>query len=145
MRQSLRIAALVAGSVVLGACASVQGRSAGTSPGTEVRTVNGERYRVLGSGALVLYAHDRQVMEGKRVATAVDPFFSTTPTAPVQPLTLETLKKAYPNNHKFHDMLTVTFGSDAELTRYDDHHHEYLVTRLLRQSQATSPQPDSTQ
>ena len=35
--------------------------------------------------------------------------------------------------------------SDAELARYDDHHNEYLVTRLLRQSHATGTLLGSTQ
>ena len=145
MKQSLRIAALIAGTLVLGACASVQNQSGRTSPSSEVRIVNGETYRVLRSETLVLYARERQVIEGKRFTTVVDRFFSTTPTAPVQPLTLETLKNAYPDNHKFHDMLTLAFRSDAELARYDDHHNEYLVTRLLRQSQATGTLLGSTQ
>lgn len=134
MRQSLRIAALVAGTLVLGACASVQNPSGGTGPGTEVRIVNGDSYRMVRAEPLVLYARGRNVLSGKRFAVVVDHFFSTSPTSPVQPLTLEMLKRTYPDNHKFHDLLTLAFRSDTELLRYDEHHNEYLVARLLRQS-----------
>lgn len=134
MKQALRIAALIAGTVVIGACASVQNQSGRTSPNAELRVVNGESYRVVRAEPLVLYARERNVLSGKRFAVVVDRFFSTSPTAPVRPLTLESLKQAYPDNHKFHDLLTLAFRSDAELLRYDDHHNEYLVARLLRVS-----------
>lgn len=133
MKRSLWIAAVCAGTALVSAGAAAQSPTS-TGQSSQVRIVNGETYRVLRSETIVLYARERQVIEGKRFATVVDRFFSTTPTAPVQPLTLETLKNAYPDNHKFHDMLTLAFRSDAELARFDDHHNEYLVTRLLRQS-----------
>ena len=65
-----------------------------------------------------------------------DRFFSTTASAPLQPLALVELKSAYPDNHKFHDALTLTFANDADLMRWDGFHHEYLVARLLRLSVA---------
>jgi hypothetical protein len=133
MKRSLWILALFAGTALASGSAVAQSPvSTGRSP--QVRIVNGEPYRILRSETLVLYAHERRVPGGKWSATVVDRFFSTTPTSLVQPLTLETLKNAYPDNHKFHDLLTLAFRSDGELTRYDDHHNEYLVTRLLRQS-----------
>lgn len=144
MKSKLRVVAFVAGTLVLGACASVRSWSAGTSPDTAVRIVNGESYRVLRTEPIVLYARERQVLEGKRFTTVIDRFFSTSPTAPVQPLTLETLKRAYPDNHRFHDLLTLAFRSDAELARYDDQHNEYLVTRLLRATLPTSAALGST-
>jgi hypothetical protein len=134
MKRSLWIAAIVAGSALASTGTSAQRASAVADPNSSVRIVNGQQYRVLRVEPLVLYARERQVIEGKRFTTVVDRFFSTTPTAAVQPLTLEALKRAYPDNHKFHDMLTLAFRSDAELVRYDDHHNEYLVARLLRQT-----------
>jgi hypothetical protein len=72
------------------------------------------------------------MIEGKRFATVVDRFCSTSPTAPVQPRALEALEQAYPDSHKFHDLLALAFRSDAELSRYDDHHIQHLVARLHR-------------
>ena len=138
MKQSLRIAALIAGTVVLGACASVQSQSGDTRPTSAVRVVNGVTYRVVPADPLVLYTRERNVPSGKRFAVVVDAFFSTSPTASVLPLTLESLKRAYPDNHKFHDLLALAFHSDAELLRYDEHHSEFLVARLLRQSLPTN-------
>ena len=144
MKRSLWIAAVCAGIALVGTAAAAQSPMS-TGPSAQVRVVNGEKYRVLRSETLVLYAHERWMVEGKRFVTVVDRYFSTSPTAPVQPLTLEALKNAYPDNHKFHDMLTLAFRSDAELARYDDHHNEYLVNRLLRQSLQTGTQLGSLQ
>jgi hypothetical protein len=134
MRRSLRIAAIIASTVLLGACASIQSQSGSATAPAEVRVVNGAAYRVMGGDPLVLYTRERNVLSGKRFAVAVDRYFATSPAAPVQALTLEALKQAYPTNHRFHDLLTLAFRSDAELSRYDGFHNEYLVARLLRQS-----------
>ena len=134
MKWSFWIAAIIAGSALASTGAPAQTPSAATNASPTIRIVNGERYRVLRAEPLVLYARERPVLEGKRFTTVVDRYFSTSPTAPVQPLKLETLKRAYPDNHKFHDLLTLAFRSDAEVARYDDYHNEYLVARLLRQT-----------
>ena len=141
MRQTIRMAAIVAGTVLLGACASAQNQNGGANGGTKVRVVDGASYRVVGGEPLVLYARERNVMSGKRFAVVVDRYFSTSPTAPVQPLTIETLKRAYPTNQEFHDLLMLAFRSDAELIRYDEYHREYLVERLLRRSLTTGTAP----
>ena len=134
MRRTGRMVAIVAGTVLLGACASVQNQNGGANAGTKVRVVDGAAYRVVAGEPLVLYTRERNVMSGKRFEVVVDRYFSTSPTAPVQPLTLETLKRAYPTNREFHDLLMLAFRSDAELMRYDEYHREYLVERLLRRS-----------
>ena len=143
MRQTRRIVAIVAGIVLLGACASVQNQNGGTNARTKVRVVDGASYRVVASEPLVLYARERNVSSGKRLAVVVDHYFSTSPTAPVQPLTLEALKRAYPTNREFHDLLRLAFRSDAELIRYDEYHREYLVERLLRRSLTTGTTPNT--
>lgn len=134
MKHTMRITAIVAGTMFLGACASAQIHNGGVNAGRKVRVVDGASYRVVGSEPLVLYARERNVMSGKRFATVVDHYFSTSPTAPVEPLTIATLERAYPTNQEFHDLLMLAFRSDAELVRYDEYHHEYLVERLLRRS-----------
>jgi hypothetical protein len=145
MKQSLRVAAIIAGTVLLGACASIQSQHGGASAPAEVRIVNAASYRVVGGGPLVLYTRERNVLSGKRFTVTVDRFFSTSPASSIQPLTLEALKQAYPTNHRFHDLLTLAFRSDAELVRYDAHHNEYLVSRLFRQSLTTGTASSAAQ
>ena len=128
---TLRTLALAAGTVLLGACASLQ-TSAGAR--AEVRVVAGVPYRVIRAEPLYLYERDRNVVVGKRFQAVAERYFSTTPDTPLRPLTLTELKKAYPDNHKFHDLLTLAFSNDADLMRRDSFPNELLVARLLRQS-----------
>ena len=133
---TVRVLAVVALTLLLGACASLSTQQGVGSGSLSVRVVNGEHYRVIRADPLYLYEHDRSQLSGKRFATVTDRFFSTTANAPLRPLTLVELKSAYPKNHQFHDILTLAFTNDAELMRWDEVHHEYLVAHLLRQTLA---------
>lgn len=130
----IRSLAVLAAATWLGACASVPTQQGSQSASAGVRVVAGQRYRVIRADPLYLYELERHELSGKRFVTVTDRFFSTTANAPLRPLTLLELKRAYPDNHRFHDILTLAFASDAELMRWDSYHHEYLVARLLRQS-----------
>jgi hypothetical protein len=46
-------------------------------------------------------------------------------------LTLENLKQAFPDNHKFHDSLDATFGARQTLAEYDEVHKMFEVNQLL--------------
>ena len=133
---TVRVLATLAATLLLGACASLSTQQSASDGATSVRVVNGERYRVIRADPLYLYEHDRSQLEGKRLVTVTDRVFSTTAEARPRPLTLIELKRAYPDNHKFHDILTGAFANDADLMRWDGFHHEYLVARLLRQTLA---------
>ena len=58
-------------------------------------------------------------------------FFSAGLEGQIEALTLENLKKAVPDNHKFHDSLDATFGAGQKLEEYDDFHKMFKVNRLL--------------
>lgn len=133
---TVRVLAVMAVTLLLGACASISTQQGTGSSSVSVRVVNGEHYRVIRADPLYLYEHDRPQLSGKRFATVTDRFFSTTANAPLRPLTLVELKSAFPDNHKFHDILTLAFANDAELMRWDGFHHEYLVAHLLQQTLA---------
>ena len=42
------------------------------------------------------------------------------------------LKKAFPDNHAFHDALDVNFKEDKELINYDDFHKLYKVSWVYK-------------
>lgn len=44
------------------------------------------------------------------------------------------LKSAFPNNHKFHDMLDARFDSDVNIAEYDSFHKMFKVNHLLHQA-----------
>jgi len=52
----------------------------------------------------------------------------------LQDLTLTNLKKAFPENHSFHDALDANFKEDKELINYDDFHKIYKINRLYQNS-----------
>lgn len=62
-------------------------------------------------------------------------YFTTSTSDVLQPLTKANLKKAYPNNHGFHDALDANFKGDDELAGYDDFHKMYKVNHLLQNKQ----------
>lgn len=101
--------------------------------GTDVRFANGTNYRTIHAPPLYIYEYDYRVPSGKGGSRVVTDYaFSTTAGDSVRPLTLDALKRAYPENHRFHDQLDLAFRSNQELIRYDDFHHEYRVARILR-------------
>jgi len=57
-------------------------------------------------------------------------FFTTNSHNVLQELTRMNLKKAFPDNHAFHDALDAQFEEDKELTGYDDFHKMYKVNRV---------------
>ena len=100
--------------------------------GSDVRLVGGERYRIERATPLYLYERERRVRVRRGSLLVRDYFFSMAAGDSVRPLTLLALKRAYPSNHRFHDLLDLAFRSDDELMHYDDFHHEYRVAHLLR-------------
>ncbi len=58
-------------------------------------------------------------------------YFSINATAPLQALTMDNLKKAYPNNHKFHDALEAAFKPNESLASYDSFHKMYKINHVL--------------
>ena len=63
-----------------------------------------------------------------------DAYFSASAAAPVQALTLLNVKRAFPGNHRFHDLLDAQLGN-GDLTAYDQMHRMTKINWLLRQSQ----------
>ena len=107
--------------------------------GTDVRFVRGANFRVVHAPPFYLYQHEYRVSMGKSGSRLVASYaFSATPADSVRPLTLDALKRAYPDNHRFHDLLDLAFRSDDELMHYDEFHHEYRVARLLRETSQQS-------
>jgi len=61
-------------------------------------------------------------------------YFSASASGDIQELTLDNLKKAFPDNHKFHDALDAEFAAGSDLVLYDSFHKMYKVNRLYSNS-----------
>lgn len=98
------------------------------------RFVNQNQYTILNpTEEILLYRHVAQ-SASKNQPETVYYFFSKSAQGEVVDLTLTNLKKAFPDNHTFHDMLDTEFGS-APLTSYDSYHKIYKVNRIYLNSQ----------
>ena len=92
------------------------------------RVVGNDRYQILESKTLYIYSLDVLVRKG---TTEKAYFFSVGPNGSLLPLTILNLKKAFPDNHAFHDFLDMSFKHDSDLTKYDDFHKMFKINRLL--------------
>ena len=78
------------------------------------RTIGNDRYQIVDRNTVYIYTLDVHVRKG---ALEKNYFFSVGPGGDVQPLTILNLKKAFPNNHTFHDYLDMSFKHDSHFAR----------------------------
>lgn len=107
-----------------------------STKGDVFRFVDEKEYKVLNPGdspMLYAYTHPTSATKGNFKYVS-DYYFSTNASSPAQALTKENLKKAFPDNHKFHDALDATFKSDEGLASYDSFHKMYKVNHILEMS-----------
>ena len=109
--------------------------------GREYRFVDIREYEILESRQISIYTIQVPARESKdlardRPATRLY-FFSEGPAGEVLPLTRNNLRRAFPDNHAFHDAIDQMFHSDAELPQYDDFHKMFKINRLLVASQSS--------
>src|SRR6516162_9457315 len=102
--------------------------------GRDYRFASNFEYQILESREMFIYARGIPVNYGKGYRTIQEYYFSVGPEGEVLPLTLENLKQALPNNHRFHDSLDATFGPGREPREYDEFHKMFKVNRLLMAS-----------
>jgi hypothetical protein len=93
------------------------------------RFVGNSHYTILNPAEeILLYKHI--LIGSKSHPSETHYYFSLSGSSEVQQLTLNNLKSATPDNHKFHDALDMEFKSDDELTDYDSFHKIYKINRL---------------
>lgn len=99
--------------------------------GRDYRFASKREFQILESKELYIYSREVRVSQGKAFHTIREYSFSAGPNGPVLALTLENLKQAFPENHRFHDSLDATFGAGQALGEYDEFHKMFKVNRLL--------------
>jgi hypothetical protein len=89
-------------------------------------------YTVLNPGEpITIYKYQHPSHSPKEAEKYAPKYFFTTSSANVlKELTKMNLKKAFPNDHAFHDALDVNFREDKELINYDDFHKMYKLNRV---------------
>ena len=99
--------------------------------GHDYRFASNLEHRILEMRELYIYAREVYVSHGRGRHTVRVYFFSEGADGPVLALTSADLKKAFPDNHKFHEALDAAFGAKQKLSEYDETHKMFKVNRLL--------------
>ena len=107
--------------------------------GRDYRFGGNLEYQILEAKALYIYARETSEARGKTFNTRRDYYFSVGPEGKIMVLTLDNLKQALPDNHRFHDSLDMTFGAGQSLAEYDEFHNMFKVNRLLIASREQQP------
>lgn len=94
------------------------------------RFIGNQHYKILNPEERLLI-YQRKVQPTKNQPISEFYYFSSSQEDKAEPLTLENLKKAFPENHKFHDLLDAEFDIDKELVEYDSYHKMFKINRLL--------------
>ncbi len=91
-------------------------------------------YKVLNAGEpLTIYKYIHPSHSPKETEKYAPKYFFTTSGSEVlQQLTKENLKKAFPDNHSFHDALDENFKEDKELINYDSFHKMYKINHIYQ-------------
>lgn len=107
------------------------------------KTCDGQIIRFLGKKELVLvnptesiliYRHD-VVHPAKGKTNVTNYYFSKDAVSAVEALTLKNVKKAFADNHSFHEKIDASFKYNTELAEYDGFHKIYKLNWILKNSQ----------
>ena len=93
-------------------------------------------YRIVDTAGFYLYYRYIQFdkIPGKGLIKMDEYYFSKDSDSNIQPLTIENLKRAYPENNRFHYDIDAHFRSDRELMAYDPYSKSYKLKYLYMQS-----------
>ncbi|MBN8718666.1 MAG: hypothetical protein J0H85_04420 [Sediminibacterium magnilacihabitans] len=99
--------------------------------GTVVRTSNFTNYTFVEKGPVWVFYKDITIVNGKERRRERKYFYSTSGDGAILPLTINNLKKSFPDKHLFHDLLDAQFGRDSELSYYDSFEKKFKINHLL--------------
>jgi hypothetical protein len=95
-----------------------------------------DEYEILENVNLVIYVIYNPTHTSKGISPPYIPsyYFSKTLDSDIFPLSIRNLKKAYPDNIKFHDLLDTEFTDGKAVSAYDDVNKSFKVNVLLKKS-----------
>lgn len=104
--------------------------------GVEFRFIDNKEYKVLNPDqSLLIYFYQHPAHGGKDISRGLyqpEYYFSKDAASPLQDLTLNNVKAAFPENHKLHDALDAQFKSDKDLYSYDSFHKMYKLNWVIK-------------
>ena len=101
--------------------------------GNTFRFFGNEEYQLAESGNINIYFQQSPLAVDKGFTTINEYYFSSTLNNEIKSLNIENLKYAFPDNHKFHDALEVSFKG-KDISEYDTFHKMYKVNHIYQMS-----------
>jgi hypothetical protein len=97
-----------------------------------------EEFRILENKGILIYSSyiRASLPTGKKNDLTLTYFFSKTIDSEILPLTISNLKRAFPDNIKFHDLLDLEFGDGKPLSTYLPKDKIYEINYLLNKSKS---------
>jgi hypothetical protein len=105
--------------------------------GSVVRLYDNSAYPLINPTETILIYKVTTGTGMKNNPTVTSYFFSKDETSKIQELTLDNIKAAFPDNHRFHDLIDMQFRNDAELGLYDKMHRIMKINHVLQISTET--------
>jgi hypothetical protein len=101
---------------------------------------NDRFYEISENNSLVIYSADVPVVStsGKIVHFETQYFFSKKLSDDILPLTAKNLKRAFPDNLKFHELIDLSIAEGNPVSAFDKVHKAYRVNELLTKSTTTN-------
>jgi hypothetical protein len=105
--------------------------------GSIVRIYNNSEYPLINPDEKIMIYKVVSGTGGKSSPIITRYYFSKDAKSKIQELTIYNIKAAFPDNHKFHDLVDMEFHSNDELTAYDNFHKIMKINRVLQNSLET--------
>ncbi|MFY9308267.1 MAG: hypothetical protein WAQ28_04370 [Bacteroidia bacterium] len=105
--------------------------------GSIVRIYNNSEYPLINPDEKIMIYKVVSGTGGKGSPIITRYYFSKDAKGKIQELTIYNIKAAFPDNHKFHDLVDMEFHSNDELTQYDNFHKIMKINRVLQNSLET--------
>ena len=99
--------------------------------GSIVRTHNFVSYNFLDRGVVWIYYKDITTPLGKGIKRERKYYYAVSGTDKIIPLTVMNLKKSFPENYAFHNLLDAQFRKDSDLASYNSLEKKFQVNHLL--------------
>lgn len=100
------------------------------------RFYNKKTYRIINPREGILLYSITTMINPKGNQTSINYYFSVTASSAIYPLTKLNLKRAFPNDSNFHELMDMYFNSDADLLAYDSFYNQYKINRIYQFKQS---------
>ncbi|WP_109697902.1 hypothetical protein [Chitinophaga deserti] len=100
----------------------------------DYRFVGNNAYKILDAAGFPIYSREVETSKGKGRIKETKFYFSAQPGSDVMELTIGNLKRAFPDNGKFHQQLDMQFRSNDELARFDEYSKAFTLKTIYNET-----------